>query len=244
MTRYRQIATQRKLDTAEGVAAATRPQVTLENLFEHIQSGKVKELGLILKADVRGSLEAIRQELGKLTHDEVRVRVLYEGVGGINESDVQLADASGAIVVGFHVAPDDRARGLADQEGVDIRIYHVIYELTGEIRAALEGLLEPERREVRTGRVEVRDTFRVSRFGVIAGGYVREGTVARASRVRLWRDNVAIYEGSIDSLRRFKEDVAEVREGFECGLRIAGYDDIKVGDMVEAYRVDQVKRTL
>jgi len=240
----REIAmTRQQAMQAEQIAAA-RGKVTLENLFEHIQAGQVKELPLILKVDVRGSLEAIRQELDKLKHDEVKLRVIYEGVGGINESDVQLADVSGAIVIGFHVQPDDRARALADHRGVDVRIYHVIYELTDQLRNALEGLLEPEKREAPTGRIEVRQIFKISRLGTIAGGYVREGTVSRNNRVRLWRDNVSIYEGAIDSLRRFKDDVRDVREGFECGVKIAGYDDIKVGDVVEAYRIESIKRTL
>ena len=234
----------RRHEQARQAGLAERRHVTLENLFTHIEERGIGEVCVVLKTDVRGSLEAIKQEMDKLAHAEVKIRVLHEGVGGITESDVLLADASDAIIIGFHVTAEERARTLAEEKGVEIRVYQVIYRITQDLRDALEGLLAPERREVRTGRVEVRELFRVSRVGTIAGCHVTEGTVARQSLIRLNRDNVTVYEGKLSSLRRFKDDVREVREGFECGMRIDGYDDVKVGDVIEAFRIEEVKRTL
>lgn len=224
-----------------------RPPARLETLGQF----KVAELKVILKADFKGSIEAIRKELEKLQHEEVRVRVLHAAIGAITESDVQLALTSpeDSVIVGFNVVPDDRALKLAEEKGIQIREYDIIYNLTNDIRAALEGKLKPREEVVHLGRAVVRETFKISRVGTIAGCYVTQGTIERSAKVRLIRGGVVIYPptdrtASLESLKRFKDDAREVREGFECGLKIAGYDDIKVDDVVEAYRVEQVQRTL
>jgi translation initiation factor IF-2 len=219
--------------------------------LEQMTGLKISELKVILKADFRGSIEAIRKELDKLHHEEVRVRVLEAAIGAITENDVWLALTSpqDTIIVGFNVVPDDRAMALAEEKGVQIRQYDVIYNLTDDIRSALEGKLKPREEIIHLGRALVRETFKISRVGTIAGCYVTQGTVKRSAKVRLIREGVVIFPpadrtAGLDSLKRFKEDVAEVREGFECGIKIAGYDDVKVGDVIEAYRVEQVLRTL
>jgi translation initiation factor IF-2 len=174
----------------------------------------------------------------------VKVEVVHRGVGAITESDILLAKASGAIIIGFHVRPDNNARAAADREGVDIKLYRIIYEAVADVRAALEGLLRPEEREVTVGEAEVRELFKVPRVGVIAGCAVRSGVINRQGRVRIIRDGVEVYDGVIGSLRRFKDDVREVREGFECGIGIENYNDLKVGDVIEAYRTEEIARTL
>jgi translation initiation factor IF-2 len=242
----RSIADKRKAREQEATLVKREP-VKLENL----SARTIAELKVILKADFRGSIEAIRKELGKLQHEEVRVRVLHAAIGGITESDVQLALTSpdDTIIVGFNVVPDDRAKALAEERGIQIREYNIIYNLTDDIKAALEGKLKPEEVIVHLGRAVVRETFKISRVGTIAGCYVTQGTIERSAKVRLIRQGVVIYPpadrtASLESLKRFKDDVREVREGFECGLKIAGYDDVKVDDVIEAYRIDQNKRTL
>ena len=224
--------------------------VTLERLGA-AKTVKIDELKVILKAEARGSVEAIRKELEKLTHEEVRVRVLYAGIGAITESDVQLALASpeDSIVVGFNVVPDDEALKLAEARDVPIREYNIIYKLTEDIKAALEGKLKPEERVIHLGRAVVRQTFKISKLGTAAGCYVTQGNIERSAKIRVIRDGAVIYPqgektASLDSLKRFKEDVREVKEGYDCGMKVAGYDDIKVGDVIEAYRIDYVKRTL
>jgi translation initiation factor IF-2 len=219
--------------------------------LESLAVAKIAELKVILKADFRGSVEAIKKELEKLHHEEVRVRLLEAAIGGITENDVWLALTSpqDTIIVGFNVVPDDRAKALAEDRGVQIREYDIIYRLTEDIRAALEGKLKPREEVVHLGRAIVRETFKISRVGTIAGCIVTQGTIERSAKVRVIRDGVVIYPptdrtASLESLKRFKEDAREVREGFECGLKIAGYDDIKVGDAIEAYRVEHVQRTL
>ena len=219
--------------------------------LEDLDATKVTELKVIIKADVRGSIEAIIKELEKLKHDEVRVRVLHTGVGGISEGDVQLALASplDTLIVGFNVVPDNAAMSLADANGIQIRQYDIIYKLTGDLQAALEGKLKPREEVIHLGRALVRETFKISRVGTIAGCYITQGNIERSARIRLIRDGVVIYPpadrtATLDSLKRFKDDVREVREGFECGIKIAGYDDVKVGDVIEAYRVEQVQRKL
>jgi translation initiation factor IF-2 len=219
--------------------------------LEDISHVKIAELKVILKADFRGSIEAIRKELEKLRHEEVRVRILHAAIGGISESDVQLALTSpqDTIIVGFNVVPDDRARALAEERGVQMRQYNIIYQLTDDIRAALEGKLKPREEIVHLGRAVVRETFKISRVGTIAGCYVTQGVIERSAKVRVIRSGVVVYPPAertvgLESLKRFKEDVREVREGFECGIKIAGYDDIKVDDVIEAYRIEQVQRTL
>jgi translation initiation factor IF-2 len=224
-----------------------RGPVRLENLSEV----KIAELKVILKADFRGSIEAIRKELEKFQHEEVRVRVLHTATGAITESDVQLALTSpqDTLIVGFNVVPDDRARALAEEKGAQIREYNIIYNLTDDIKLALEGKLKPREEVINLGRAVVRETFKISRVGTIAGCYVTQGTIERSAKVQVIRDGVVIYPpadrtAGLESLKRFKDDVREVREGFECGLKIAGYDDIKVGDVIQAYRIEQVLRTL
>jgi translation initiation factor IF-2 len=219
--------------------------VTLEEILSGAAGGgAVRELPLIIKADSPGSLEAIRSELGKFEHPEVRVKILHEGVGGVNESDVYLASSAGAIIVAFHVIADEKAQSLAEREGVEVRRYNIIYELTDHIRLALEGLLRPERVEVATGRALVLQTFSISRFGTIAGCRVLNGTIERNNRVHVIRDQKILNDYPIASLKREKDDVREVREGFECGIRLDGFNDVKEGDLLESYRIDEIKRTL
>jgi translation initiation factor IF-2 len=193
---------------------------------------------------VQGSLGALTDSLLKLPQDEVRINIVHGAAGGITEQDVSLAMASNAIVIGFNVRPDARARELAEKEGVDIRLYRVIYDAIDEVKSALSGMLKPEERETVLGEAEVRQTFRVPRLGVIAGCYVRQGTIRRNGLARLVRDGVVVYEGKVGSLRRFKDDVGEVREGFECGIGLENFSDIKEGDVIEAYEVEEVARSI
>jgi translation initiation factor IF-2 len=225
------------------LAEQRRPR-TLEAVFEQMTEEQVTELAVIIKADVQGSLEALRDNLEKIEHPEVRVRVIHGGVGGINESDVLLADASDAVIIGFNAVPDPAARTLAEERGVDIRQYNVIYHVTEDVRKALEGLLAPEEEERRLGEAEVLQTFRVSRVGTIAGCRVTDGRIPRNARIRIVRDGLVVYEGKIESLKRYQDDVREARSGQECGIHVAGYDDVKVGDRLEAYEVVTVARTL
>jgi translation initiation factor IF-2 len=246
LTLAREVA-ERRLETVRSTLPAKNATFRLEDL----DKAKVQELKLIIKADVRGSIEAIRKELEKLSHEEVRLHVLHAGIGAITEGDVQLALAApeSTLIVGFNVVPDDRAKALADEKEIQIRQYDIIYKLTDDLRAALEGKLKPREEVVHLGRAIVRETYKISRVGTVAGCYVTQGTIERSARIRVIREGVVIYPpadrtASLDSLKRFKDDVREVREGFECGIKIAGYDDIKVGDVIEAYRVEQVQRTL
>ena len=240
----RDIAQKRqRLQREQGFRRAKEP-TTLEELYAHVQAGEIERLNVILKGDVGGSVEALADELTKLSTDEVQIEVIHRGVGAISENDVLLAAASDAIIIGFHVRPDARARAAAAREGVDIRVYRVIYEAVEEMRQAMEGLLAPEEREVVLGSAEVRDTFRISGVGTVAGSFVADGTIPRSARVRVVRDGVEVYEGSIASLRRFKDDVREVREGFECGILVEGFNDVKIGDVIEAYKIEEVQRTL
>lgn len=229
--------------------ATMKQRVPLD--LTRLAEAQIAELKVILKTDARGSIEAIRNELEKFQHDEVRLRLLHAAVGGITESDVQLALTSpeDTLVVGFNAVPDNQAMALAEQRGIQIREYDIIYKLTDDIRAALEGKLKPREEVVHLGRAIVRETFKISRVGTIAGCYVTQGTIERSAKVRVIRNGVVIYPpadrtASLESLKRFKDDVREVREGFECGIKIAGYDDIKVDDVIEAYRIEQVQRTL
>jgi translation initiation factor IF-2 len=223
--------------------AQRRVGVSLESLFEQMQEGAVQDLNLVLKADVDGSVEAALSELQKIQHPEVRVSVIHQGVGGITENDIMLASASNAMVVGFNVRPNAEARGLADREGVEIRTYRVIYQLTEDIEQALVGMLKPVRTEETIGEVEVRALFRVSRLGTIAGSYVTNGQVRRGANVRVVRDGTVIHETRIAQLKRFKDDVREVEEGFECGILLDGFNDVKEGDVLEVYETREVERT-
>jgi translation initiation factor IF-2 len=218
--------------------------VTLENLFDRLEGANdIQTLNLILRADVRGSIEAILKELSKLEHPEVKVKLLQTSVGGITEADVTLADASDAIIVGFNVIADEKARSLAEQRGVQVRRYDIIYKITEDIKAALEGLLRPEEREVDLGRALVQQVYKISRIGAIAGCRVLSGTIARNGRVRVIRDSTIIGDYAIDTLRREKDDAKEVREGLECGIKLSGFNDIKEGDLFEVYKVEEVGRT-
>jgi len=225
-------------------AQAPRTLVTLETLREHLDAGETKEVRFIVRADVQGSLEVLNKAINDLSGAEISTRILHSAVGAITESDVLLAEASDALVVGFNVVPDDRARSLADDRGVNVRTYQVIYQFIEEVRSALEGMLDPEEVEKLVGHAEVRQIFNVSRFGTIAGCYMRDGIIQRSSRVRLIRDGVIVHTGRLASLRRVKDDVREVREGLECGMKIEGYDDVKVGDIIEAFEIEKVARVL
>ena len=237
----RELAEQRKQEKKDALAAPAAKKVSLDDLFSQIQVGDVKELKIIVKADVQGSAEAVRQNLEKLSNDEVRVRVIHSGVGAINESDVMLASTSNAIIVGFSVRPDNVARNMIERDKVDVRLYRVIYDCIEEIEAAMKGLLAPKFREVELGRVEVREVYKITGAGVIAGCYVKEGKVLRNAQIRLVRDGVVIHEGTIASLRRFKDDVKEVATNFECGIGLEKFSDIKVGDIFEVYQMEQVE---
>ena len=239
----REIAQTRR-DRTRDTGFHVRTAITLENLYSKMAEQKVKSLNLILKADVQGSLEALLKELEKLENPEVPIRILLKGVGGISESDILLADASSAIVVGFRVAPEDRAVTLADEKKIDIRRYDIIYQVTDEIKKAVEGMLIPEVKEVHLGRAQVRQVFKISKTGTVAGCFVTQGTIERASKARIIREGREIYKGTVDALKRFKDDVKEVREGFECGIKISNYEDLKTDDTIEAYRIDVIRRTL
>ncbi|ACL69541.1 translation initiation factor IF-2 [Halothermothrix orenii] len=219
-------------------------RISLDGLYQQIKEGGVKELNLIIKGDVHGSIEALRESLVKLSTDEVTVNIIHTGVGAINETDVNLASASNAIIIGFNVRPDSNARKLAEREKVEIKTYRVIYKIIEDLKDAMAGMLEPELKEEVTGRAEVRATFKVPNVGTVAGLYVKEGFINRNNKVRLLRDGVVVYEGDIASLKRFKNDVREVKEGYECGLGIEGYNDIKEGDQIETYTYREIKRTL
>ncbi|MDX6552403.1 MAG: translation initiation factor [Gaiellales bacterium] len=239
----RQIAQKRAQRLRSELLARRSKAVSLEDLFSHIQEGAVQELNLIIKADVQGSVEAAAGEIAKIQHAEVTVNVIHSGVGGITASDINLAAASNAIVVGFNVRPNSEAKSLADREGVDIRTYRVIYQLTEDIQQALIGMLTPEQVEEVLGEAEVRQTFKVSRLGTIAGCMVTSGTLLRNSQVRILRDGAIVHDGRIGTLKRFQEDVREVAQGFECGLTIENYNDVKEGDVLEAYTIREVARS-
>jgi translation initiation factor IF-2 len=218
--------------------------VTLDDLSKKIQDGQVKELNVVVKGDVDGSVGALADSLMKITHAEVRVNVIHRAVGAISESDVLLAAASGAIIIGFHVRPNLNARVLSEQENVDIRLYNIIYDAIEDVRKALEGLLAPEKNEEVTATLEVRDTFKIPKIGTVAGCYVQNGKITRGNRVRLVRDGVVVFEGTISSLKRFKDDVREVETGFECGLSLENFNDLKVGDTIESFKIVETQRKL
>jgi translation initiation factor IF-2 len=217
---------------------------TLDELFAAAEGEGPKELNLVVKADVQGSVEALRDALLKLATDDVKVNVIHSGVGAVSETDVMLAKASGAIIVAFHVRPDPAGRKAAENQGVEIRTYRVIYEVTDDVKAAMVGLLPPTISEAFLGRAEVRQTFTVPKVGTIAGCHVGEGMFKRNANVRLLRDGVVIYEGKVGSLKRFKDDVREVQTGFECGIGIEGYNDVKVGDVIEGFELEEKPATL
>ena len=220
----------------------SRMKMSLDDLFSQIQAGNLKELDIIVKADVQGSVEAVRQSLEKLSNDEVVVKVIHGGVGAITESDVNLASASNAIIIGFNVRVDNVAKQTADHEGVDIRLYKVIYNAIEDVEAAMKGMLEPVYEEKIIGHAEVRQIFRSSDVGNIAGSYVLDGTIQRDCKIRIFREEEMIYEGVLSSLKRFKDDVKEVKSGYECGLVFGGFDDMREEDHIEAYIMTEVPR--
>ncbi len=238
------LAEARQRLTREAQLASLRKPRTLEAVFEQMTTEQVRELPIVLKADVQGSVEAIRDNLEKIEHPEVAVRVIHTGVGGVNESDVLLADASDAVIIGFNAVPDPSVRALAEERGVDVRHYRVIYRITEDVRQALEGMLKAREEERRLGEAEVQDTFKISRIGTVAGCICRDGTIPRAAQLRIIRDGLVVHEGRIDTLKRFQDDVREVRAGQECGIKVAGFDDIKLGDRLEAFETVEVQRTL
>jgi translation initiation factor IF-2 len=240
----RHIAQEREARVRAAELVAARPAIRLEDVTAAVREGEVGELRIILKADAQGSVEAMAEALEKLSTDEVKVNILRRGVGAITENDVNLAQASEAIVIGFNVRPDQNARDLAEQQGVDVRLYRVIYQAVDDVKKALSGLLAPEEQEVDLGRAEVRATFRVPRLGVVAGCYITRGTITRGARIRLVRDGAVVYEGRVASLRRFKDDVREVQEGFECGIGLENFQDVKEGDVLETYEIREVARSL
>jgi len=239
----RHIAEEREARTRQAELVTARRR-TLQDLTRMVERSEVVDLNLIVKADVQGSLQALEDSLLKLPQDEVKVNIVRGGAGGITENDVQLAMASDAIIVGFNVRPNAMAREMAEKEGVDIRLYRVIYDAIDDIKAALSGLLKPEEREKVLGEAEVRQTFRVPKLGVIAGSYVRRGTIKRNGRARLVREGVVVYDGKIGSLRRFKDDVGEVRDGYECGIGLENYQDLKERDLIESYEVEEIARSI
>jgi translation initiation factor IF-2 len=236
----RQLAKERQEEQREQELARSA-RISLDDLYDRIQEGEIKELNIIIKADVQGSVEALKQSLEKLSDEQVRLNVIHGGAGAITESDVMLASASNAVIIGFNVRPEPSAKKEAEREEVDIRLYRVIYDALEDMEAAMKGMLEPEYREVTLGQVEVRTTFKVPKVGTIAGSYVLEGKVVNGSPVRLIRDGVVIYEGKIESLRRFKDDVREVASGYECGIGLHNFNDIKEGDILEVYTVEEVR---
>jgi translation initiation factor IF-2 len=221
-------------------AMAKGARITLDQLHEHLKEGETKELNIILKADVGGSAEVLADMLQRLSNDKVRIRVLHTGVGAITENDVMLALTSNAIIIGFNVRPERQASAVAEREKVDIRLHTIIYELTDEIKKAMTGMLEPVYKEVYRGRASVREVFRISKVGTVAGCLVQDGSITRDSEVRLLRDNVVVYTGRVDSLKRFKNDASEVKSGFECGIALTNFNDIKPGDIIEAFVTERV----
>ena len=241
----RDIAQRReRLDREAKSRRTTKGAVSLEDFMSKAAGDEKRSLKLVIKADQGGPAEALADALQQLSNDEVAVEVIQRAVGAITESDILLAKASGAVIIGFHVRPDTKARAAAEREGVDIKLYRIIYEAVEDVRAALEGLLRPEQREVVLGEALVRDVFKVPKIGLVAGCQVRSGVITRGARARVVRDGIEIYDGVIGSLRRFKDDVREVKEGFECGIGIEHFNDIKVGDVIECHRTDEIARTL
>ena len=235
----RQLAEERRV-TKAGSALGGSKKVSLEDLFSQIQAGEMKTLNIIIKADVQGSAEAVKASLEKISNEEVRVKVIHSAVGAINESDVMLAATSGAIIVGFNVRPDNAAKESASRSDVDIRLYRVIYDCINEIEAAMKGMLAPKFKEVLIGHAEVRETYKVSKVGTVCGCYCTDGKIQRGCQVRVLRDNIVVHEGDLASLRRFKDDVKEVAAGYECGMQVEKFNDIKVGDVIECFVMEQI----
>jgi translation initiation factor IF-2 len=224
---------------------ATRAQVTLENLFAQIEAGNVKELNIIIRADVQGSVDVLIKYLSELSTEEVKIKILHAAPGGITEGDVVLAEASNALIIGFNVVAEEAVAKIADQKGVDIRLYSIIYRITEDLQKSMVGLLEPEEKESSLGRAVVRNIFKVSKIGTIAGCYVSDGLAAKNAKVRLVRDSIVIRDDlTMASLKHFKDDVREVKAGFECGIKLAKFDDVKIDDVLDFYEIVKVARTL
>ena len=237
----RQVVEERR-DKLKAAQVKNLSKVSLDDLFSQMAEGELKDLNIVIKADVQGSVEAVRQALEKLSNDEVRVKCIHGGVGAITGSDVMFASASNAIVIGFNVRPDATARTTAERENVDVRTYRVIYNAIEDVENAMKGLFKPVFREVELGRAAVRSTFKVSGVGTIAGSYVQDGKLTRNAQVRVVRDGIVIHEGKIASLKRFKDDVREVATGFECGVGIENFNDLQEGDVIEAFVMEEVQR--
>jgi len=237
----REIAYNRQQKVREEIMARNS-STTLEELFSQIQEGEVKELNLIVKADVQGSVGAIVTSLEKLSNSEVKVNIVHTGVGAINESDVMLAGTSGSVIIGFNVRPSITVTGMAERDGIQIRTYNVIYNIIDDVENAMKGMLDPEYKEVVLGTVEIRETFKVPNVGIFGGAYVTDGKVVRNESVRLVRDGIVIHEGKISSLKRYKDDAKEVAQGYECGIGIENYNDIKEGDIIECFTMEEVAR--
>ena len=216
-------------------------KVTLDDVFNRIAEGEMKILPLIVKADVQGSVEAVKQSLEKLSNAEVKVNVIHAAAGAIKESDIMLAESSKAIIIGFNVRPDSNAKQIAERSGVDIKLYRIIYEAIEDVERALKGMLAPKFKEIYMGKAEVREVFKISGVGQVAGCYVTEGKIIRSGKLRIYRDDVMICEGNVLQLKRFKDDVKEVAQGFECGMSIEKFNDIKIGDFIESYQVEENK---
>ena len=235
----RELAEERRIAITNNALGGNR-KVSLDDLFSQIQAGEMKTLNIIVKADVQGSAEAVKSSLEKISNEEVRVRVIHSAVGAVNESDVMLAATSGAIIVGFNVRPDAAAKDYATRNDVDIRLYRVIYDCINEIEAAMKGMLAPKFKENIIGHAEVRETYKVSKVGTVCGCYCTDGKIQRGCKVRILRDNIVVHEGELASLRRFKDDVREVASGYECGMQVEKFNDIKVGDIIECFVMEQI----
>ena len=236
----KELVEQRKQEAKEAQFSAFR-KVTLDNLFSQISEGEMKELPIIVKADVQGSVEAVKQSLEKISNDEVRVKVIHGAVGAVSESDVMLANASNAIIVGFNVRPDPVAKEMAERDDVEIRLYRVIYDAINEVTDAMKGMLAPKYRDVDLGRAEVRQVYKISSVGTVAGCYVLDGKITRSAKIRVVRDGIVVAEDEMSSLRRFKDDVREVAKGYECGVTLEKFADIKEGDIFEAYTIEEYR---
>jgi translation initiation factor IF-2 len=241
--RAREIATYRA-GKFRNTKLAKQQAAKLENMFTDMSAGEVKMLPIIIKADVQGSQEALAASLLKLTNEEIRVQLVYGAVGGISESDVNLAIASKAVIIGFNTRADAGARKLAENNGIEIRYYNIIYDAVDELKAAMSGMLTPDKKEEIIGMAEIRQVFRISKIGAIAGCMVTNGVIRRNARLRLLRDNVVVFTGELESLKRFKDDVREVKESFECGLNLKGYNDIQEGDQLEFFEIKEIARTI
>ena len=231
----------RKRQARDKALNATK-RVTLDDLFNQIEKGNLKQLNIIVKADVQGSVEAVKQSLEKLSNDEVKVKVIHANVGAVTETDVTLAKVSNAIIIAFNVRPEPLAKDMAEKDQVEIKLYSVIYNAIEDVEAAMKGMLDPVYKEAIIGNAEVRQTFKISNVGTIAGAYVTDGKLERNAGVRVLRDNVVIHEGKLASLKRFKDDAKEVSKGYECGIQIEKYNDIKEGDIIEAFILEEIKK--